>query len=86
MTLQKDRLFLVLTALLGLTLVSWLASSSLGLGRQTLGVSVLVLAFVKVRLIIVYYMEASTVCRPIRVGLEGWVFGVAGATIALYLL
>jgi|TARA_B100001971_G_scaffold118806_1_gene109406 hypothetical protein len=86
MTLLKDRLFVVLAVLLGLSLVSWLAASLLKLDLQVLGVAVLVLAFVKVHLIILYYMEVNRAHRPIRLAFETWVFAVAGILIAIYLL
>ncbi len=84
-TLIKDKLFLVLAGLLVLTLLAWLISASAGLEIQTLGVILIILAFVKVRLIIIHYMEAAKVYLPIRIAFEAWVILVGGITIALYL-
>lgn len=83
--LLKDRLFLVLLALLAITLVSWLLVGSGSLDTEVLGALVLVLAFVKVRMIVIHYMEASTVPRPLRLGFEAWVVLVGLMTVALYL-
>ena len=84
--LIKDKLFWVLAGLLALTLLSWLIVSSAGLETQTLGVILIILAFVKVRLIIIHYMEAAKAYLPVRICFEAWVILVAGITIALYLL
>lgn len=84
-TLIKDKLFLVLAGLLSLTLLSWLILSYVGLEAQTLGVILIILAFIKVRLIIIHYMEAAKAYLPIRIAFEAWVILVGGITIALYL-
>lgn len=84
-SLQKDKLFWVLAALLALTLLSWLILSVLNIDRRLIGVLLILLAFVKVRLIVIHYMEAAKAYLPIRLAFEAWVLVAGGITIALYL-
>ena len=44
----------------------------------------MVLAFFKVRLVILYFMEIRTAPIPIRLAFEGWVAVVCVAIIAIY--
>lgn len=83
--LLKDKLLWVLATLLLLTAVSWAASFMLPLSTKVLGALLLVLAFVKVRLIIQHFMEAGSVDGLLRVVLEAWVVLIGGTTVFLYL-
>lgn len=82
---MKDKLLLVLFVLLGITLFSWGLNFSIALDEKSFGVALLVLAFLKVRLIVVHYMESSKAILPLRIAVESWVFGTGLATIILYL-
>jgi len=86
MTLHKDKLFLVLITLLGITLLSWFLVFAINLEPHIIGVILIIFAVVKVRLIIIHYMEANKAYLPIRIAFEAWVIVVAGITITLYLL
>jgi len=77
------RIWLVLVAA---TLASWSLGSGHGLSRgATAGVAVLVVAFVKVRLVGLYFMELRSAPIPLRLAFEAWVLVVGGVLIGLYL-
>lgn len=84
MTVPRDELLVVLLALLGLTLFSWGLQLVHGVDAHSIGLSVLAIAFVKARLIVVHYMEAKRAPPPIRVVFEAWVWGTAAMVLALY--
>ncbi len=81
LNLVKDKLFLVLIALLGMTLMSWLLISS-----ANLGVMILLLAFLKVRLIAIHFMEAAMAHRLVRIAFDAWGVVVGGGIIFGYLI
>jgi hypothetical protein len=83
--IKNYKIFLILILLLFITLLSWLLSNSLLFQGQLLGVSILAFAFIKVRLIIMHYMEANTVKLPIRLAFEAWILIAGLGTIILYL-
>lgn len=83
--LKDNKLLLVLILLLGITVCIWLLSTFTLVEGKTLGILILVFAFVKIRLIIIHYMEAGRVILPIRVAFESWVLIVGMGTIGLYL-
>ena len=85
LSLLHDELFRVYVGLLGITALSWFASHSAILEGANLGAALLVLAFVKARLIIVHFMEAAAVHIVIRLAFEGWVIVAAATTIGLLL-
>jgi hypothetical protein len=72
------RLSAVWAVLVAATLVSW----SLGGGH---GAAVVAIAFWKVRLVGLYFMELRTAPVPLRVVFEGWVVVTGGVLIALSL-
>jgi hypothetical protein len=82
---MKDKLFFILVALLGLTIISWLSLNHLNLSTETLGSFVLILAFLKLRLIVVHFMELPKTSKALRFIFESWIVLVAGITLALYL-
>ncbi len=86
LNLVKDKLFLVLIALLGMTLMSWLLISSTNLGEKSLGVMILLLAFLKVRLIAIHFMEAAMAHRLVRIAFDAWGVVVGGGIIFGYLI
>jgi hypothetical protein len=67
----------VWTLLVVATITSW------SLGGAT--VAVLVVAFVKVRLVGLYFMELRSAPVPLRLLFEGWVVVVCSILIGLYL-
>jgi hypothetical protein len=76
--LTADRMGAVWAVLVGATLASWL----LGGGNAV----VVAVAFLKVRLVGLYFMELRTAPVPLRVLFEGWVVVTCGVLIALYLV
>ncbi len=83
--LHKDKLLIALILLLAITLLSWLMLYATALKPATLGVLLLVLAFVKVQIIISQYMELKTAVLPVRMAFHAWLIVVSGAIVALYL-
>ncbi len=81
-----DKLFLVLTALLGITLLSWLLTSFVNFEKKSLGAMILLLAFFKVRLIAIHFMEMAKTQRLVRIAFEAWFFLVGGGMIWGYLI
>ncbi|OUS25256.1 hypothetical protein A9Q99_21935 [Gammaproteobacteria bacterium 45_16_T64] len=86
LNVAKDKLFLVLVALLGITMVSWLFISSANLEEKSLGVVILLLAFFKVRLIAIHFMETAMAHRLVRIAFETWGAVVGGMMILGYLM
>ncbi len=82
----RDKLFLVLVALLCITLLSWLLISSVNLEEKSLGVMILLLAFFKVRLIAIHFMETAKAQRLVRIAFETWGVVVGGMIIFGYLM
>ena len=64
--------------LVAATLGSW----TLGGGH---GVALIAVAFVKVRLVGLYFMELRAAPVALRVAFEGWVVAAAGILVGLYL-
>ena len=85
MTLLKDKLFVVYATLLGVTAISWFMSYAALLDGAILAGALLGLAFIKVRLIVIHYMEAKHARLGIRLAFEGWIVLAAATTIALAL-
>jgi hypothetical protein len=81
--LFKNKLFLVLMVLFGLTLLSWMGLNHLNIDERIAGVLILIIAFIKVRLIIVHYMELPKTFLSLRLAFEAWIFLTGVVTIAL---
>lgn len=86
---ETRRLTLVWLVLSAVTVVTWLlghAERSLG-GRATsiVALVVLVIAFVKVRLIISHFMDVRTGPTWLRLFADVWLLVVGGTITALYL-
>ena len=82
--LTETKLLMVLLALLALTLSSWLFTHFGIVGGKQLGLVILGLAFIKVRLIVIHYMEATEVLLPIRLAFETWILLAALGTMLIY--
>ncbi len=81
----KEKPFLVLLTLLALTLMAWLLGSIPALNARMLGTLILVIAFVKARVVIVHFMETHATRRSIRLAFEAWILLVGTITLGLYL-
>jgi len=88
--LNHNKLLWVLVILLSLTALSWAAPQLAPLFGKTMGAKILgalliLLAFMKVRLIILHFMEAGSAYPPLRLAFEAWVAIAGGGTLLLYL-
>jgi hypothetical protein len=46
--------------------------------------ALIVIAFIKIRLVILYFMNIRAAPWPLRLLLEAWVFGIGDAVLGLY--
>lgn len=79
------RLLLVWGGIIALTLMSWeIVGVPETVATVPMGaIAILVLAFVKVRLVVLDLMEIRNAPLPLRLLLEGWIAGVCVAMIAM---
>lgn len=78
---------LVWLVLVSATGLSWWLGADHGLdGREAASIGILVLAMIKVRLVILYFMEVRTAPLPLRLICEAWVVALCGVMVGLYLL
>jgi heme/copper-type cytochrome/quinol oxidase subunit 4 len=83
--LLKSRITLVWSLLIGATLVSWRVGTDGGLDAQLATTIVVLVAFIKVRLIGLYFMELREAPLPLRVIFEGYCAAVCTVVIIMYL-
>jgi Prokaryotic Cytochrome C oxidase subunit IV len=73
-----------------LTLVSWLLGDSYVADSRQVSIyltsGLILLAFFKIRLVIMYFMEIANAPLPLRVLFEVWVVAVPVVIISLYLM
>jgi len=73
--------------LVGATVVSWLLGANYGPGNHTPAtVTVMLVAFVKVRFVGLYFMELRHAPLALRLALEAWVVVFTIVVIAFYVL
>ena len=83
--IKDNKLLPILIGLLLITALSWaLMTFNLATGA-TLSVSIIALAFIKVRLIVMQYMEANRVPTRIRLAFETWFYFALAGTAMPYL-
>jgi len=78
------RLVAVWAVLVGITLISCGSAHDVVGGRLE-GVAVIVLALVKVRFVVLDFMEVRAAPVGLRVALEGWVVVIGGAMVGMLL-
>jgi len=79
------RITLVWLGLLVATAISWKFGHGSLLGDpRNAGVVILAIAFIKIRFVILDFMELRHAPLGMRLGGEAWVIGVGGVLIALY--
>jgi hypothetical protein len=83
--LARDRISLIWLFLIAATLVSWRVGTDGGLAAHLATTLVLIVAFVKVRLVGLYFMELRSAPLPLRLLFEGYCFVVCAALVGLYL-
>jgi caa(3)-type oxidase subunit IV len=82
----RDPVVLVWSILVGATLGSWWLGTDPGAGDHTgAGAIVLLVAFVKARLIGLYFMELRRAPTPLRLMFEVWCFAACGTVVGLFL-
>jgi len=64
----------------------WLGTESSMTPRQLATVGLTLIAMIKVRLVILYFMEVRTAPLPLRLICETWVIAVGAVIIGFYLL
>jgi len=73
--------------LVGATVISWLLGADYGAGNHHAAtVTVMVVAFVKVRFVGLYFMELRDAPLALRLAFEAWVAVFTIVVIAMYLL
>jgi hypothetical protein len=83
--LLSNRILLVWLVLVGATCVSWFLGADHGLDSHTaVTAAVLVVAFVKVRLVGLHFMELHRAPQPLRGLFEGYVIVVLATLLVLY--
>ncbi len=80
---------LVWVVLMLATGLSWWLGTRPGSGAETGSASativLMLVAFFKVRLVIMYFMEVHGAPLPLRLACEGWVIATCGAILGFYL-
>ncbi|MCW3013489.1 MAG: hypothetical protein JWO02_581 [Solirubrobacterales bacterium] len=80
-----SRILLVWGVLVGATCVSWFLGADHGIDNHALvTAAVLAVAFVKLRLVGMHFMELDRARQPLRGLFEGYVIVVLGALLVLY--
>lgn len=81
---------LVWVVLMLATILSWWLGADHGLGPKAstslLTVAILIVAFFKVRLVMLYFMEVRHAPASLRWLSEGWILLAGGSVISAYLL
>ncbi|MBO0678074.1 cytochrome C oxidase subunit IV family protein [Mycolicibacterium sp. S2-37] len=76
-------------ALVLITVISWWLAPghrpAPAAGSIPIAVAVVVLGFVKCRVVIRYFMEVRTAPRWLRLGTDSWLVALWGAVLAIYL-
>jgi len=85
--LLLDRITLIWFGLVAATVLSWEFGHGFGLDDypRLSTVAILMIAFVKVRYVVLDFMEIRAAPRPLRLLLEAWTIVVCVALVALYL-
>lgn len=87
--LLRDSITPIWFLLMLLTIVSWFLGTHQSDGAQqgdyTAVIGIFVMAFYKVRLVIMHFMEVRNAPIPLRVFCEAWLVVVCGALIFLFL-
>jgi heme/copper-type cytochrome/quinol oxidase subunit 4 len=71
--------------LMAATIVTTWVLTKDGIAVRVATVSIVLIAAIKVRLVLLHFMELRHAPLPLRAVFEGWVLAVSGALIVLYL-
>jgi hypothetical protein len=81
-----DRITVVYLVLAFATILSWFLGTEEAVSHEALvGSIVVVIAFVKLRLVGIHFMEIGRAPTPLRVVFETYVFGVLAVVLGLFL-
>jgi caa(3)-type oxidase subunit IV len=83
--LLKSRISVVWLVLIAATLISWRVGTDHGLQAHLATTIVLLVAFIKVRLVGLYFMELRGAPLPLRAIFEGYCVAVCAMVIVIYL-
>ena len=84
--LLRDTATRVWLLLMAATIVTTWVLSKDGLPTRMATVAIVVIAAVKVRLVLLHFMELRHAPLPLRLVFEAWTLAVTGAIVTLYLL
>ena len=82
--LKRPASWVCLLLMAATVLTTWVLSKDI-VAAKIGTVSIVLVAAIKVRLVLLHFMELRDAPQPLRLGFEGWVWIVAVALIALYL-
>jgi heme/copper-type cytochrome/quinol oxidase subunit 4 len=85
LTLLKNRISLIWLVLIAATLISWWIGTGDAANPQLGTAVVLVVVFIKVRLIGLYFMELRDAPLPLRMLFEGYCMIVCTTLLVMYL-
>ena len=85
LTLLKNRISLIWLALIAATLISWWIGTDDAASPQLGTAVVLIVVFVKIRLIGLYFMELRDAPLPLRLLFEGYCLIVCTTLLVMYL-
>lgn len=81
-----SRTTLIWFVLVAATALSWEVGHGFGLhGARQAGIAIIVVAFIKVRFVLLDFMEVRHAPLPMRAAAEVWVVGVCGVLVAMFL-
>jgi heme/copper-type cytochrome/quinol oxidase subunit 4 len=83
--LAHDRFTAAWLVLVGATLISWLVGTDHGFDSHTATTTlIMIVAFVKARLVGLYFMELQGAPLPLRGIFEGYCLAVCGMVLGIY--
>jgi caa(3)-type oxidase subunit IV len=85
MAMLRSRISLVWLALVVATLISWRVGTDTGLHAHLAATVVLLVAFLKVRLVGAYFMELRDAPLPLRLIFDGYCLIVCTVLVVMYL-
>lgn len=89
-TLLSPHILIAWLVLVAMTVISWYLSIDLSValdqGHRLTTSLLFLLAFFKVRLVIMHFMEVSTAPQPLRIIFEIWVLAICTLLITMYWL
>ena len=84
-TLLRTRTTRVWALLVAATLLSWEFGHGVGLHGRAASVAILVVAFIKLRYVMLDFMELRAAPRLMRLAAEGWMLACCAVLVGLFL-